>query len=487
MDRDNEIDGYDHRGWRFYGRVQQEIERLERRGLRARDHSIIVIPNAGLWRRIGNRTFYRMYGLRYEHDIQQALNIARSRVFIKDGVYTPTTTINIPSVTGSYTTDSALGEFNHLYIEGESPNAIISGSKLPSGTSALMQYSVSSQAYPPELTIEHLQLDAAGVASYALYLYASPEGVYPHTLRDVIFSNASNTAFFMQGMGDGYYTNIKHLYNNITRGSQSFNWQVPSGRVNAVGVIVENYATINASLGFITKGAMCAIGVQGYVIHISDLDFYNDLPSYPAFAFIGGTVTAVLDSVYFVVLRNPRVVDMSKSLYGQLLEIKNSTIYAAYSGTQYIIGNNGGTGRGSVRIVNMPKYDVGPGTTLKVNEDTNILLAMKNTYLPGGPFFISASQLTNGQYTSITAGTSYPNLTRLDVMVWAQVTLSATSSAAATAQLSINGTVVDETQAPAGSVAGQIHTLKSIVPAGQLFEITLTNATLSNVYILPIG
>src|SRR6266705_2283727 len=82
-------------------RILSNIDTLESAGRTARHSSFVVIPGAGIWRKMGNKTFYRLFNLRYlQHDrkkngLQEAIDKAKSRVFIKDSSYNCTTALTL--------------------------------------------------------------------------------------------------------------------------------------------------------------------------------------------------------------------------------------------------------------------------------------------------------------------------------------------------------------------------------------------------------
>ena len=80
-------------------RILTHVNELERTGRTARHSSFVVIPAAGLWRKMGNKTFYRLFNLNYlqhtrkKNGLQEAIDKAKSRVFIKDSSYNVTTAL----------------------------------------------------------------------------------------------------------------------------------------------------------------------------------------------------------------------------------------------------------------------------------------------------------------------------------------------------------------------------------------------------------
>src|SRR5438132_1406731 len=82
-------------------RILKHIDSLERLGETARHSAFVVIPSTGIWRKMGNKTFYRLFNLRYmqhggkKNGIQEAINKAKSRIFIKDSSYNCTTALTL--------------------------------------------------------------------------------------------------------------------------------------------------------------------------------------------------------------------------------------------------------------------------------------------------------------------------------------------------------------------------------------------------------
>src|SRR5947209_67914 len=82
-------------------RILSHVNELERTGRTARHSSFVVIPAAGIWRKMGNKTFYRLFSLNYlQHGrrmngLQEAIDKAKSRVFIKDSSYNVTTALTL--------------------------------------------------------------------------------------------------------------------------------------------------------------------------------------------------------------------------------------------------------------------------------------------------------------------------------------------------------------------------------------------------------
>ena len=65
-------------------RILSHIDTLESSRSTARHSSFVVIPGRGIWRKMGNKTFYRLFNLRYlQHDqkkngLQEAIDRARA-------------------------------------------------------------------------------------------------------------------------------------------------------------------------------------------------------------------------------------------------------------------------------------------------------------------------------------------------------------------------------------------------------------------------
>ena len=82
-------------------RIIKNIEDLERMGETARHGSFVITPDKGIWRKMGNKTFYRLFGLHYiqhtreKNGVQEAIDKAKSRVWIKDANYSVTTALSL--------------------------------------------------------------------------------------------------------------------------------------------------------------------------------------------------------------------------------------------------------------------------------------------------------------------------------------------------------------------------------------------------------
>lgn len=157
MSKVYEKDGYDSPNSKFYDRIQLEIERIEAKGIKARTASFIVIPDDGIWRKIGYRTFYRLYNLYYitksddpkTAGIQKAIDKAQSRIFIKDGIYVMTQGLTFSPPTA-----------RPLFIEGESMavnNGVIIVLNSPSNPQPILHHP-SKAPVDCEIILKNLRL-----------------------------------------------------------------------------------------------------------------------------------------------------------------------------------------------------------------------------------------------------------------------------------------------------------------------------------------
>jgi len=162
-------------------RVDAEIGRLETRGEKPRHLSYMVIPRTGIYRKIGNRTFYRLYGLHYYQDIQSALDAAHSKVFIKDSIYTIVSPI--------------LQNKDSLSLEGESmPNTITNRGTQLSITGNIDGIDISGRS----CHLERLQLittSAAQTAGKAISVTG-----FGARINHVNIGSVQNRQHFFQGV-----------------------------------------------------------------------------------------------------------------------------------------------------------------------------------------------------------------------------------------------------------------------------------------------
>src|SRR5207249_5634404 len=129
-------------------RVYDYILEEEAASRKPRDTSSIVIGDTGIWRKIGNRTFYRLFGLPYKQHtannnaIQDAIDKARSRVFIKDH---------------GYPINAGMTPKNGIWIDGETSY----GTKLQANANNLKFFSVNGQPMY-QMRFSHLGFDGNG-------------------------------------------------------------------------------------------------------------------------------------------------------------------------------------------------------------------------------------------------------------------------------------------------------------------------------------
>jgi hypothetical protein len=88
--------------------------------------------------------------------------------------------------------------------------------------------------------------------------------------------------------------------------------------------------------------------------------------------------------------------------------------------------------------------------------------------------------------------TDYQNQNYMDIILYIPVTLNPTAAASASASISVGRTTTtyvqqDSVTLPAGAAAGQIYTLKAIVPAGFFFKLSATNATIGTATVQKFG
>jgi hypothetical protein len=132
-------------------RVYDCIVKEEALDRKPRDTSSIVIGETGIWRKIGNRTFYRLFGLHYRQHtadnnaIQEAIDKAQSRVFIKD------------NVSPGYIINGNIAPKTGIWIDGETSY----GTRLKAGANNVKIFSVAGQPMY-QMRFSHLGLDGNG-------------------------------------------------------------------------------------------------------------------------------------------------------------------------------------------------------------------------------------------------------------------------------------------------------------------------------------
>ncbi|MHB8388140.1 MAG: glycosyl hydrolase family 28-related protein [Acidiferrobacteraceae bacterium] len=189
---------------------------------------------------------------------------------------------------------------------------------------------------------------------------------------------------------------------------------------------------------------------------------------------------------------------------GDTITLPNSTDFATVGGGLFYIRNSG-SGPVSIATVSTDhNYLPGGANTLGGSIVLNVGQAVLAIPNPGAPAWTSGSPNTFGSITaaSLVTGSNIaaPSIATLatnppvsaTAYQWigpgvlelaCPVTLSPTSSAAATATLDIGSTSTPTAQAdsislPATAVAGQISTAHAEVPAGWYYELTVANTTI---------
>ncbi len=167
----------------FSERIEAYILKEEEVARKPRDLSQVVIPETGFWRKMGNRTFYDLYGLHYIHHsagkngIQEAIDKAKSRVFIKDANYPIST--NITPKSG-------------IFLEGETSK----GTLLQANANSLKIFSVAATVMN-NMRFYHLGLDAngkTGLTGFDMNI-SSLEASVNNWLFDIFFANTVTGGF----------------------------------------------------------------------------------------------------------------------------------------------------------------------------------------------------------------------------------------------------------------------------------------------------
>jgi hypothetical protein len=283
------LDGYDHDPT-FSARVAREVAKLENVGRVPRHESFIVTPDLPLWRKMGNRTFYRLYGLHYfgkrddpaHAGLERAFQKAGSRVFIKDGNYSYGSTVNMfPSTTASQ-------DYAGIHIEGESFALKPGGSSttLPlnrvgvqliwtgSSGGTMMQtspqnnYNLNQAGYVSGRKIENLTFDPGPTAT------AAGIGLDMTTQETGLWNTVEHCAFGQYRIphtGDHFFTTCA-LVMDGNEDSKVEDCHFPgfsSGHQNAIDIqwqcLIGNVTIIN------TTGA----GAVGYAVQGEDVSIIN--------------------------------------------------------------------------------------------------------------------------------------------------------------------------------------------------------------------
>ncbi len=234
----------------FSERIEGYILKEEQAGRKPRDLSQVVIPETGFWRKIGNRTFYHLYGLHYIHHspgkngIQEAIDKAKSRVFIKDANYPINT--NITPKSG-------------IFIEGETSK----GTVLQANANSLKIFTVGATLMS-NMRFYHLGLDAngkTGLTGFDLNMSAVEASVN-NWLFDIFFANTVTGAFTTLWDLTGDEDSFIDLVYIPNAASQGFG--------ESYGLVNNGAITINRFIQSSPSGTAAGLHVMGTQIFINN-------------------------------------------------------------------------------------------------------------------------------------------------------------------------------------------------------------------------
>ncbi len=234
----------------FSERIGSFIEREEAGAKAPRHSAFAVIPDLGIWRKMGHRTFYRLFGLHYiqhgpkKNGIQEAIDKAHSRVFIKDAIY--------PLNTG-------LTPKSGIFLEGETSFGTI----LRANANNLKLFSVGG-ALMNNMRFHHLGMDAngkTGLTGFDLNM-SSVEASVDNEVFDIFFDNTLTGAFTtlvdMIGNEDSWL-DVVYLPNTSNEGYGESYFEVHNGQT-------EIHRLIQSS----PSGTTAGIHVMGQMVRVTD-------------------------------------------------------------------------------------------------------------------------------------------------------------------------------------------------------------------------
>jgi len=311
---------------------------------------------------------------------------------------------------------------------------------------------------------------------------------------DLIFDGSSATSSAYAGSGWIEFASVSYpppnIYgkirikalntgnvNAVTNGNTSFANIEIDGSGNVGDIIIAGAANHNKykvkinGTGWISVFAGSGYGYNDYDIDVTLTSSMSNLSLFN-YNLSGGT-TSLYDR-FRIKFNSP-----NGSIYNTLFSVYNGTASNVLVEEAYIPNWPAGRtalvflGNGVSNRINWKKVTPYPNIFLYDEFDSSYY---------NGPFPNLSS--------SISANTVYQNHYFTDVYVIAQVTMNQTSTASASASIQVGSsstslTAYEQVSEPAGLTAGQVKTLRALVPLGWYYEIATTNATINAVYIEP--
>ncbi|MEM3860328.1 MAG: hypothetical protein QW478_13175 [Candidatus Micrarchaeaceae archaeon] len=493
---------YDTKGSWFQQRILNHIIKLEKQGRVPRHESYIITPNDGEFARMGNQSFYDKYGLYYFNKSthpetktaawEEAIRAAKSRIFIKDGFYIGTATINAYPDQGS--AEQAVTPSINLEGESVPAGAELISSTPPSSVSSV-HYILNSPSVPITLMSFSEQTNPNnGLALSMKNLRLSPiyptSGSYPAPVVDI--ETFSLFAMELENIVIGPYSESESGLTGAPPPAGSVGLQI--GQTNSQGFVqggTRKWAR-NVEVGGCETGIAASVDWVTWERCI--------VANSNKYAFLHGLLTGggnplmnryigchVFDS------GGPGFYDNSydsSAWYSPIVEdfyLESPNTTTGYISTNYVVHPAGnGNYRTILNDASLPDFD--PSVTTGFNAE---LLNASDQGFSGQPTMPSTVAIYNRNASpTFEPGISYRNVNAGYLTVTLGVVLNPTSTAAATAYPGVckndpstsnqyTGTV-GALIAPASSsaVTGIYQTVTFQVPPLWYFALVLSNATL---------
>ena len=338
-------------------------------------------------------------------------------------------------------------------------------------------------------------------------------------IENMAFSGGSNATYILNPTqsGDSAVILSNITYNTVVTGffdsTSAINTTMLVYNLYEIGTTTYAINLLNYSYTIFVNGMFnspCVFGESsggGGITHLIGGGYFGGITNYTTLyatnidlhelAAGDYSLTINKNSTTYIVNSRLKTANGSSSLIydnGGLLMIDHTSYNLDGSGsyTQYMIHRVADANPSSVIVIKgLSVYSsVGSGDTVVLDItdhiSTNSSTVIETVYtLPSVGSFVMNYPLLNLTANPPVSGTTYQNTNPNNIRLKIPVTYSPTSSAAATLATGISdsSTVTTSTKVsyPAGITTGIIETYEMVVPAGQYYELVVTNATIGTV------
>jgi hypothetical protein len=270
-------------------RILNHIDALEKTGETARHSSFVVIPGRGIWRKMGNKTFYRLFNLRYmQHDkkkngIQEAINKAKSRVFVKDSSYTVSSALNL--ATGISLEGESMPQLTN--VEPTAPENITFTTNANGDTGTVLTTTGSNDCFTGNL-LRTVSITNFGLANFTNGFNigaANKLGISNSLFARILYSNVTtplNVMNFQMLRLDQHYAWCPSSTGNFILAQNNHTWY--GGNSYWTDMFAHGFKNVNGAIKLVAvAGVLNLIEAHRLQVNMQDGSFNNSTSGYAVY------------------------------------------------------------------------------------------------------------------------------------------------------------------------------------------------------------